>query len=311
MQRMLSLSLSLVLSAVLAGGCARAPEAVPRPAGPAAVTSTDIYLYRLTGIPGLTRGRVSNLTNRAGYDNQPSWLTQRKLLYTSESGGQTDIYSIDIESGETARITSTPESEYSAAPTPDGKGITVVRVELDSVQRLWHFPVDRGPARVVLPDVKPVGYFAWLDTTTVALFVLGNPNTLRLADTRTGVATVVTSDIGRSLQRVPGGRRGSFVQRAGNRWVLKAVDPGRAAGRAPRVDSLGVLPDSAEFVVWRSPTELYTAGGSRLYRMRLPNRAWVELDDLSGAGVRRITRLALSPDGSRLLLVAEDGVDRP
>ena len=105
-----------------------------------------------------------------------------------------------------------------------------MRVERDSTQRLWRFPTDGSAPSLVLRDVKPVGYFAWLDSVTLALFVLGNPNTLQIADTRTGVARVVTSNIGRSLQRVPGGRRASFVQRDGATWILKTVDP------TPRAD---------------------------------------------------------------------------
>ena len=40
----------------------------------------------------------------------------------------------------------------------------------------------------MLADVKPVGYHAWADDHTLALFVLGQPATLQLADTRTGKA---------------------------------------------------------------------------------------------------------------------------
>jgi hypothetical protein len=37
----------------------------------------------------------------------------------------------------------------------------------------------------------------------------------------------------------------------------------------------------------------------------------VLVDDLAEKGVRRISRLALSPDGSRLALVADDAEARP
>jgi hypothetical protein len=65
-------------------------------------------------------------------------------------------------------------------------------------------------------NVKPVGYHAWADDHTLALFVLGQPATLQIADTRTGTARVIARDIGRSIQRIPGSTPVSsisFVQR--------------------------------------------------------------------------------------------------
>src|SRR5207302_569298 len=174
--------------------------------------------------------------------------------------------------------------------SPDGSSISVVRVERDSTQRLWRFPTDGSAPSVVLRDIKPVGYFAWLDSTTLALFVLGNPNSLQIADTRTGVGRVVTTNIGRSLQRVPGGRRASFVQRIGDRWVLKTVDPTPGPDGNFETETVATLPDSADYVVWRSATELYTAAGSRIFRLRRPSSSWRQIADLSGNGLRRISR---------------------
>jgi hypothetical protein len=293
----------LVATSLLTGACGRPPATpAPQPAEPSTAPSTDVYLYQFGR---LGRGSaVFNITNRVGYDNQPFWEKNDRVLYTALSGGQYDIRAIDLGKGVNSAITSTPESEYSAALTPDGDAITVVRVERDSTQRLWRFPRDGSPPTVVLPAIKPVGYFAWLDSTTLALFVLGNrtsPNTLQIADTRTGAARVVTANIGRSLQRIPGGRRASYVRRSGERFVLESVDPFTFD-----VDTIASLPDSAEFVVWRSQTEAYTAAGSRLLRLRLPNRTWSLVEDLSSRGIRGITRLSLSPDGSRLALVAEE-----
>ena len=276
----------------------------PVPASESAAPSTDNSLYRFGRI-GLRDG-VSNITNRAGYDNQPSWDGNAKILYTSQSAGQTDIYQIDFETSTISRVTDTPESEYSAALTPDGKSVSVVRVERDSTQRLWRFPKDGGAPSLILTDIKPVGYFAWLDMTTLALFVLGNPNTLQIADTRTGAGRTVTTNIGRSLQRVPGGRRASYLHQVGDKRILETVDPVPLPNGSFDIDTIAVLPDSADFVVWKSATEVYTAARSRLLRLRLPNKTWEQAADLSDKGIRRISRIALSPDGSKMALVADE-----
>jgi len=298
---------TVLRAAAIAGilaGCTRGAPATraPVPSSTESAPSTDIYLYRLGRIVPFG-DRLTNVTARRGYDNQPAWDGEA-LVFTAQVGGQTDIYR--YAGGAVAPVTDTPESEYSASLTPDGAGISVVRVERDSTQRLWRFPHDGGTPSVILPDVKPVGYYAWLDSTTVTLFVLGEPNTLRIADTRTGVARIATSGIGRSLQRIPGGRRGSFVQRSGSSWVLKTIDPQPRSDGSFRIDSLVTLPDSAEYVSWRSDRVVYTAGGSRIWRLRLPDRRWTLVANLSSRGILGITRIALSPDGSGLAFVASD-----
>ena len=226
------------------------------------------------------------------------------MYYTSIRNGQADIYK--FENARHSAFTATPESEYSAALSPDGSSISVIRVERDSTQRLWRFPLNGGEPSVVLSDIKPVGYFAWLDSTTLALFVLGNPNTLQIADARRGTGLVVTTNVGRSLQRVPGGRRASFVHRVGNKWVLKTVDPTPRTDGSWDIQTVATLPDSADFVVWKSPTELYTAAGSRIFRLRRPSTTWQLIANLNGSGLRRISRLALHPNGGELALVAEE-----
>ena len=303
-------ALILLAVAALAGGCRQSVPKIQSPAPEAApgAPSTDIYLYRFARLG--RSSTVFNITNRHGYDNQPYWENNQRILYTSQDAGQTDIYDIDFNFSRISRVTSTPESEYSAALTPDGRAIAVIRVERDSTQRLWRFPRTGSRPSPVLNDIKPVGYFAWLDTTTLALFVLGNPNTLQIADTRTGLARVVTTNIGRSIQRVPGGRRASYLHRVGSRWMLETVDPQPRNDETFDIATIGPMPDSADFVVWKSPTELYTAAGSRILRMKLPDLTWTLVEDLSSKGIQRISRLALSPDGSRLALVADEPVRR-
>lgn len=264
--------------------------------------STDVYRYRFDR----PQDGVVNITKRGGYDNQPAFIGD-KLAWTSQRDGQTDIYWINVDAE--LPIAKTRESEYSAALNPDGKGYSVIRVEMDSTQRLWSFPLGVGAPSVVLADIKPVGYFAYLDATTLALFVLGSPSTLQIADTRTGKGVVVTTNIGRSLQHVPGGRRASFTQSTGGpgaKTWLETVDPTPRADGSFAIDTVAALPDSADFVVWKSASHVITGAGSRLMQLQLPSKEWTVLADLSGQSIRRISRLALSPDGRSIALVADE-----
>jgi dipeptidyl aminopeptidase/acylaminoacyl peptidase len=265
----------------------------------------DVFLVPLSRDGGrLALGRPRNLTEREGYDNQPSWSPDGRLVYFTSvrADAQADIYRIDLASGATTRVTTTaPESEYSATVTPDGRAVSVIRVERDSTQRLWRVPLDGSASTVILERVKPVGYHAWADSQTLALFVLGSPNTLQIADTRTGRADTVTTSIGRSLHRIPGTPRVSFVHKASREeWWLMALD---ARARVP--ERLVRMPPGVEDYAW-TPDGIAIAGEGSVLKAFDPKRGatWEPVGDLASSGVGQITRLAVSPRGDAIAVVA-------
>lgn len=277
----------------------------------AAPPSTDIYLAPLHQQGGrITVGKPVNITNRPGYDNQPSFTPDgRSMLFTSVRGdGQADIYRYDRQSKTTHRVTATPESEYSATVYGDGKRFSVVRVEADSTQRLWSFRLDGTDPRLLFPNFKPVGYHAWIDSAAVALFLLGRPNALVLANPRTGHGDTLARDIGRSLLPLPKGGGFSYLQHGkDSSWVLTAVDlrPGLNS-RSVVMMPLAKMPAGADYIAWLSPAVALTGSGSQILLWRGRNGPfWTPIADLGRYGVSHISRLALSPDQRWLAIVAE------
>jgi dipeptidyl aminopeptidase/acylaminoacyl peptidase len=268
--------------------------------------ATDIYLADLRVAQGrVTVGPPVNVTMRPGYDNQPFFLPDgRAFLYTSiREDSQADIYRYDIDTKTSVRLTATRESEYSPTPLPDGKGFSVIRVEADSTQRLWAFDRDGSRPRLVLDSIKPVGYHAWGDAHTLVLYVLGSPPTLQIADAGFPAARgeVFAKDIGRSLQRIPGQASVSFVQRdsvAGP--ALEELDVPRR-----RVRMLVKVPAGADFFAWTPDGIVLTASGTTLYQWdSRRGGAWEQVADLAAAGLSSVTRLAVSPKGDRIAIVA-------
>lgn len=263
----------------------------------------DIYLV---GIRSSRRaielaGEVKNVTNRPGYDNQPSWSPDgRSVYYTStREDAQADIYRLDVASGESVRVTTTdPESEYSATVTPDKKAISVIRVERDSTQRLWSVALAGGESRVILPTVKPAGYHVWADAKTIGLFVLGQPNALVLADLKSGKVDTVARSIGRSLHRIPGTNHLSFVSKIDDEeWWIVDLDP-----RARTMTRLARLPKGVEDYAWTPGGTIVAGDGSRL--VRWTGTSWEAIGDLAANGLSNITRLAVSPRGDWIAVVA-------
>jgi hypothetical protein len=282
------------------------------PAVPQAAPDTEIYLAPLAYTNGMLQvGPAENISNNPGYDNQPFFTPDnRAVLFASARGSaQTDIYRYDIESRATTRVIQTAESEYSPTVTPDGAHISVVRVEGDGTQRLWSVAPD-GSLSVLLAGVKPVGYHAWADDHTLALFVLGQsrqPATLQLADTRSGTSRIIATDIGRSLQQMPGlgPRHISFVQRERREGatvlLVEELDPasGRVSLLTPAVDG-----STEADLAWTPDGTLLMVKGSMLFSWMRGQSGWKEVMSLERLSLSGVSRLAVSPRGNYLALVA-------
>jgi hypothetical protein len=272
----------------------------------------DIFAVDINASGGkLVFGQPANITNRAGYDNQPSFLPDgQSLLYTSaRAGNQTDIYRHDFKTGQAARLTDTPESEYSPTLMPGGKFFSVIRVEADKTQRLWKFPLAGGAPALVLPNIKPVGYHLWLDARTLALFILGGegrPNTLQLAPTDNSFLDTIHVNIGRALHLVPRRQAFSFVHKISpDEWLIKTFDL-----KTKRSAIVARTLPGSEDLAWMPDGSILSAQDSKLYRLdpaSSPSAApdWQLVADFSAAGLKKISRLALSPKADRLALVAQ------
>jgi hypothetical protein len=281
---------------LVVGAASRSAAAQAGPAG------TDLYLVPLQSINGhLSPGAPVNLTARSGYDNQPSFSPDGRALWFTRVGDDThaDVCRLDLTTRSQTCLLTMPESEYSPVEAADGS-VVVVRVERDSTQRLWRFPPGGGDPVLLLEGLKPVGYYAWVDSTRLLTYVLGEPATLQLADLRGGAPVVLASDIARSLQRIPGGGV-SFQQRDGDGWVVRRFDPATNA-----LTTIARALPGSDFHAWLPDGTLLMARGDALYRWRDGQPGWQLMAAFGADGLRQITRLAVSPDGRWLALVADD-----
>jgi len=301
----------------------------PRPVTAQGYPGTDIFLARFADRDSLTLDEASftNATARPGYDNQPQFTPDgRGLLYSSAREGQTDIFRLDLERGIAEPLTRTPESEFSPSVLPDGSGISVVRVEADSTQRLWRFPWVGGPGagvaggsaagsaaksaggsaagepRPILDLVRGVGYYAWADTHRVALFLLGTPHTLHIGDLRDGTTKLAAQDIGRSMHKIPGRNAVSFLQIEGSARWIKEYD--LASGE---IRSLAPALEGSEDYAWTPDGRMLMAQGTILTVWNPQGEgSWEVVQGLGPLLPGKISRLAVSPDGSRLALVVDE-----
>lgn len=279
---------------------------------PAPPPSTDIYLVRLSGgLASLKTAKPTPVSTTPGYDNQPHFSADgnRVLFAANHDGKQTDVFMFDRENSRVAQLTNTPENENSPTYLPAGigenGGFSVVRSEMDKTQRLWRFNAAGRDAQLILTDIKPVGYHAWVDADRLALFVLGEPNSLQLASVKTGKGDVAANGIGRSLHRIPGTRLVSFVHRepSGEWWIKqididsKKIDPLTKVVEGATDRDMAWMPDG-KTILMSSGTKVFswTRGGS----------SWTEVFDVSPHNLGAVSRIAVSPKGDAIAVVVAE-----
>ena len=106
--------------------------------------STEVYLTNL----GLEKDSVNindaiNISENEGYDNQPSFLDNDRVLYAATRNGQTDIVLFHIKDKTLSWITDTPNgSEYSPLKIPGKNAVSAIRLDEDGLQRLYEYNLD-------------------------------------------------------------------------------------------------------------------------------------------------------------------------
>jgi Tol biopolymer transport system component len=295
---------SLLLLAALSQDPAP-PRTEPPPA-------TDIHLLPLSsGLASLKDAKPSPVSTEPGYDNQPMFSPDggRILFAANHDGAQTDVFLFERASGRVSRLTETAENENSPTYLPEGighpGGFSVVRTEADRTQRLWRFDARGRNPELVLPDVEPVGYHAWVDREWVALFVLGEPSTLRIANVTTGKAEIASERIGRSLHRIPGTRRVSFVHReaSGDFWIQQIDVDSRKIEPLVQVVEGNTERDMAWMPDGRT---ILMSSGTKVFSWTREASGWAEVFDAETHRLGAVSRLAVSPLGDAIAVVVAE-----
>lgn len=289
----------LVLAVCLGSSCSTVPEPT--------LPSTDLFLVEIEAEEGSLRlGRPVNLTDREGYDSQPCFLPDGDgIVYVARNEESTDIYVYDLARRASRRLTHTSYGrEYSPQPIPGAAALSMIRVERDGRFRLLRFDRDGvNPAPIIAPAVGAISYYAWIDADTVAIVSVEARSWLSIVDVTQGTIRAIAADVGRSIQKVPGRSAVSFVRTQGqDDWWIEVFDAGTGETTAmgptlPGREEHAWLPDGR--IVMGRDGELFTLGPE-------PDATWTRLADLTEAGLRDITRIAVAPSGDRLVLVAED-----
>lgn len=264
-----------------------------------AQTGSEIYMANIKVTKaGVTLSNHKNITNRKGYDNQPYFHPDQTLIYFSSfnDSSRADIKYFNYKNNTTKLLTQTPEREYSPTVTPDKKFISCIIQRDNNAQDLGKYPMGGGQPIVIINNLI-VGYHAWLNQTTLVLFVLGEPNALRVFDVTTGKDQFVKEKIGRSLHKIPGQNAISFVDKSEEKWLIKRYD-------GATIENICETLPKCEDMAWTPDGKIIMSDGRQFYYFDTKTKGGWKL--FFSADVSGITRIAVDAKGKRMAFVVAE-----
>ncbi len=271
-----------------------------------AQTGSEILLFDLKVKKNkITLSNPTNITNHPGYDNQPGFNRDQPIVYYSSFNdeGRSDIKSYNYETGKTVSVTTTTEREYSPTHTPDKNFLSCIIQRDNGAQDLGKYPLAGGDPYAIIDNMM-VGYHVWADNSHLALFILGEPNTLHYLRLPTKEDTVLAQNIGRSLHLIPDERGISFIHKVSpTDWQIKKLDT-----ETMLISTIATTLPGREDITWTADGRIITSDGSKIFILNpKKEKTWKEISVVTGSEfLKGVTRLAVSPKGDKLAVVISE-----
>ncbi len=273
----------------------------------AQLPDTEIYLAAISKTEkDFTFGPAENITNRVGYDNQPSFSPDNtKLLFVRVLDSvQSDVVEFSFSNKSTRQLTNTNESEYSPTYTPDHSKISVVRVDSDTAQRFYLFDPATPTRAIHVPGTDSIGYFCWLNDSLLAMFLVSEPFSLNVLNLKDNTRRFIAHDVGRCLKLSADKSSLLFVDKADsanwiiNRYNFTDFSIKQICPTLKRNEDFSPLPDGS----------LIMGDEGKLYRRDIHSKeGWKMVMDYQNS-IGPFYRITVNENGTRIAFVAYAGI---
>lgn len=237
-----------------------------------------------------------------GYHNQPLFISNTEILFSSENNNNPDIRKYDLETGKLTWMHSeTPGGEYSPQPIPASDDIAAVRLDPNGLQRLYRYSGEDAPT-VLIEDIA-VAYFSFFDSGRILATILNEDKMdLVTIDLNLQKIDTLASDAGRTVGKIPGTglMTYSLVNESGQLDIYTCnMETGESV-------FICELPYTILDYIWLDDSRILTGANYRLFLFDTWDEGhWSLFGSVERYGITEITRLALSPDGKKLAIVGK------
>lgn len=266
-------------------------------------SNTEVFLFDLeTNNSKIDVKNGKNLSNNEGYDNQPSFLNDRYILFASTRNGQTDISKYDMRYDSKSWLNFSAGGEYTPLIIPNKNEVSAVRLDQDGKQRLYAYNMSNGESRELIQDLV-VAYYTWYDEHTIVSAVIEDDNlNLFVTNLQDNRSRKYQNKVGRSFHKIPNSNLVSFISKENeNQWQIKSLNPITGATKVIANTMEGV-----EDICWLNTKTILCGKDNELYKLTLQkDNNWKKVADLSSNGITKITRLATNLESNKLLIAGD------
>lgn len=266
-------------------------------------SETEIFLLDLkvnNGNYELLNGK--NISNNEGYDNQPSFVNDNAILFSSTRNGQTDIIEYRDNYGTKTWLNFTEGGEYTPLKIPNTRAVSAVRLDKDGKQRLYSYK--NGESTELIKDLV-VAYYTWYNENIIVSAVIEDTNlNLYASNLKKGWNRKYDTKVGRSFHKIPNSNLVSYISKKDSlNWKINSLNP--LTGQSNHIAN---TIKGVEDICWLINGSIISGKGSKLYRLNPKvSTTWQEIADLKDLGITKITRIASNSISSKLLIAAEIG----
>lgn len=272
------------------------------------IPETDVWMVNLIKKEGkYTFEKPLNITNRKGYDNQPSFTNDDKGIYfvSVKDDKQSDVYVYQIKNKLITQITQTSESEYSPTLDPNKKNITCVVVLKDSSQQIFNYSVANIKNSVEVSkeftNTDSVGYFTWLNADTILYYKLTQPHSLRAWNIKTNKDVWICNNPTRAFKKIENTSQFIYGVKDSTSVTFRIYNPTLKESKV-----YASYPSLNEDFIWHNEFGLIKSENSDLLNFDSETKKWNVLFSFSDFGIKKITRFLFDSKNKRLVFVSSN-----
>ena len=247
---------------------------------------------------------VKKISNNKGYNNQPIFVSNDKILFTSERNFQNDIVQYDSSKKSLKYLTNTQTSEYSPIRYKKNK-VSAVSLDKKGEQYLRIYNVKDNTYNIPFTD-KIVGYYNYskkIKNLIISSVLENNELVLYSSNLKTKEHTYIDNNTGRSIHNIPKNKFGqekiSYISKKDSIWNINYVDLSNY-----KTKTITTTLNNNEDICWFKDGSILTSHKNNLYIFNSKfSNDWILLCSLEEYGITNISRIAINPDNDKLALV--------
>jgi hypothetical protein len=268
-------------------------------------SNTEIFLLDIKfKLDKIEIYNVKKISNNKGYNNQPIFVSNDKILFTSERNLQNDIVQYDSSENSLKYLTNTLTSEYSPIRYKKNK-VTAVSLDKKGEQYLRIYNVKYNTFKIPFTD-KIVGYYNYskkIKNQIISSVLENNELVLYTSNLKTKEHTYIDNNTGRSIHNIPKNKFGeekiSYISKKDSIWNINYVDLS-----SYKTKTITTTLNNNEDICWLKDGSILTSNKNNLYIFNSKlSKDWKLLCSLEEYGITNISRIAINPDNDKLALV--------